>query len=120
METSFESNANRSTSAQRWQNSSASYAETASDELKNFIADIEDVVQKAANVSDEDVARVREKVLAAVSSTSSKLAVTTENVKERAKQASKYADEYVHESPWRAICIAGVLGMVTGVMAGRR
>lgn len=104
---------------QRWQ-STSSEPETLSDEVKNFIADIEDVVQRAANVTDADVARMREKVLAAVSSTSSKVAMTTEAVKERAKQASQYADEYVHESPWRAICIAGALGVFTGIMAGRR
>jgi ElaB/YqjD/DUF883 family membrane-anchored ribosome-binding protein len=98
--------------------------ETASDEFKNFVADVEDVVKKVAHVSDADVARVRAKVQAAISSTKSGIASSAADLKRQAQQAAHYADEYVHDSPWQAIgvgaALAAVLGLSIGFFAARR
>jgi ElaB protein len=97
---------------------------TASDELKNFVADVEDVVKRVANVNDNDVARMRAKVQTAISSTKDGLATSIAGVKRQAQQAAKQADTYVHESPWQAIgvtaAIAAVLGLSIGLLAARK
>jgi ElaB/YqjD/DUF883 family membrane-anchored ribosome-binding protein len=99
-------------------------AKETSAEFKNFVADVEDVVKRVANVSDADVARVREKITSALSSTKSTLANSAENVKVQAQQAAKYADEYVHDSPWQAVgigaAVAALLGLSIGILASRR
>jgi ElaB/YqjD/DUF883 family membrane-anchored ribosome-binding protein len=96
----------------------------ASAELKNFVADIEDVMKRVANVSDADVARVRAKVQAALSSTKDGIFTSAANAKKQAQQAARYADEYVHESPWQAIgigaALAAVLGLSIGLFSSRR
>jgi ElaB/YqjD/DUF883 family membrane-anchored ribosome-binding protein len=98
--------------------------DTASDEFKNFVSDIEDVVKRVANVSDADVARVREKIQSALYSTKSKLADSAATIKQQAQDAAQQADDYVHESPWQAVgigaALAAVLGVSIGYLAGRR
>ena len=49
-----------------------------------------------------------------------KLAETEAMVAERAQQAARYTDEYVHENPWRAIGVAAGIGLLLGLMIGRR
>jgi ElaB/YqjD/DUF883 family membrane-anchored ribosome-binding protein len=98
--------------------------ETASDELKNFVADVEDVLKRVTNVSDADVARVRAKIQSAIGSTKEGLFASATQIKDQAQKGAKYADEYVHESPWQAIGIgallAAAIGASIGYLAARR
>ena len=101
-----------------------SLKDTASEEFKNFVTDIEDVVKKVSNISDADVARVRDKVQAAIYSTKSGIASSAANIRAQAQQAAQYADDYVRESPWQAVgigaALAAVLGLSIGFLAARR
>ena len=38
----------------------------------------------------------------------------------RARQAAEYTDEYVHDNPWSSIGAAAALGLLIGVLLGRR
>jgi ElaB/YqjD/DUF883 family membrane-anchored ribosome-binding protein len=38
----------------------------------------------------------------------------------KTKAAAKATDEYVHESPWTAIGVAGAVGLLVGLIIGRR
>jgi ElaB/YqjD/DUF883 family membrane-anchored ribosome-binding protein len=129
METIYESgNTDSRSSKQRAKDELSSAAQaiqsTASAELKNFVADIEDVMDRVANVSDVDVARVRAKVRAALSSTKSGIVSTAAGIKDQAERAVRYTDDYVHESPWQAVgvgaAIAAALGLSIGLLASRR
>ena len=75
----------------------------ASAEIKNLIADVEDLVARIADLKDADVARVRGKVLRAVGSAKEILASRTETLRRQAKQAATTADDYVHDRPWQAV-----------------
>jgi ElaB/YqjD/DUF883 family membrane-anchored ribosome-binding protein len=99
-------------------------ADEGSAEFKNFVADIEDVVKRVANVTDNDVARVRAKIQSALTSTKDGLFSSVESAKHQAQQAAKYADDYVRESPWQALgvgaAVAAVLGLSIGLLISRR
>src|SRR5690349_18073443 len=124
METTYESGTEFRNGAKRAKSDLNAAAKETSAEFKNFVADVEDVVKRVANVSDADVARVREKITSALSSTKSGLASSAESVKLQAQQAAKYADEYVRASPWQAIgigaAVAALLGLSIGYLASRR
>jgi ElaB/YqjD/DUF883 family membrane-anchored ribosome-binding protein len=48
------------------------------------------------------------------------LADAQENLVEKGKVAAKATDEYVHENPWRSIGISAAVGLVIGLLIGRR
>ncbi len=119
METTYESGqAELRNGVKRAKSDLNSAAKETSVEFKNFVSDVEDLVKRVANVSDADVARVREKITSAISTTKSGFANSAANVKLQAQQAAKYADGYVRESPWQAIGIGAAVAVVLGVSIG--
>jgi ElaB/YqjD/DUF883 family membrane-anchored ribosome-binding protein len=92
----------------------------ASAEIKNLIADVEDLVARIADLKDADVARLRTRVLRAVDTAKSSLADSAETVRRQAQRVAATADDYVHDSPWQAVGIAALVGAVVGIIASRR
>jgi ElaB/YqjD/DUF883 family membrane-anchored ribosome-binding protein len=92
----------------------------ASSEIKNLIADVEDLMARIADLKDADVVRVRGKVQRAVESTKQSLAEGADVIRQHAQNVASTADDYVRESPWQAIGIAALVGAVVGVLAARR
>ncbi|MGE8611431.1 MAG: DUF883 family protein, partial [Achromobacter veterisilvae] len=41
-------------------------------------------------------------------------------VLERGRKAARATDDYVHDNPWQAIGIAGVTGLLLGLLISRR
>ena len=41
-------------------------------------------------------------------------------IKERTREVARVTDEYVHENPWPAIGAAAGVGLVIGLLVGRR
>ncbi|HLN48371.1 MAG TPA: DUF883 family protein [Steroidobacteraceae bacterium] len=89
-------------------------------EIKNLIADVEDLLARIANFKDEDVARLRAKIMRAVSAAKEGLAGSTDTFRSQAQQAMSGADDYVRESPWVAVGIAAAVGAVVGILVARR
>ena len=92
----------------------------ASSEIKNLIADVEDLMAKIADLKDADVARVRGKVQRAVDATKQSLADGADSIRQHAQNVASTADDYVRDSPWQAIGIAALVGAVVGILATRR
>jgi ElaB/YqjD/DUF883 family membrane-anchored ribosome-binding protein len=92
----------------------------ASSEIKNLIADVEDLMARIADLKDADVVRVRGKVQRAVDATKQSLAGGVDAVRQQAQNAVTTADDYVRESPWQAVGIAALVGAVVGILATRR
>jgi ElaB/YqjD/DUF883 family membrane-anchored ribosome-binding protein len=93
---------------------------TASGEIKNLLADVEDLMARIADLKDADVVRVRTKVQRAVNATKQSLADGADAIRQRAQNVASTADDYVRESPWQAIGIAALVGAVVGILATRR
>ena len=92
----------------------------ASSEIKNLIADVEDLMARIADLKDADVVRVRGKVQRAVDATKQSLAGGADAVRQHAQKAVSTADDYVRDSPWQAVGIAALVGAVVGILATRR
>ena len=92
----------------------------ASAEIKSLIADVEDLVARISDLKDDDVARVRNKVLRAVDTAKASLAESADSMRRQAQRVVTTADDYVHDNPWQAVGLAALVGAVVGILASRR
>ena len=89
-------------------------------DLKLVVSDAEELLRATASQAGEKVAVARERIQASLASAKVKLNDAERAAMEKAKEAAKVTDEYVHEHPWRAVGIAAGAGFVLGLLIGRR
>jgi ElaB/YqjD/DUF883 family membrane-anchored ribosome-binding protein len=89
--------------------------EAASDEMRAFLADVEDLVERVGNISDAEVARARAKVAAALSDVRRLASDSSNSLRERARLAADQAKQYMHDRPWTSIGLAAAVGLIVGV-----
>ena len=90
------------------------------EDLKAVIADAEELLALTADQAGEGAVKMRERVTARLASARERLAALQASAIERAKAAGQAADQYVHEKPWYAIGAAAAVGVVVGMLIGRR
>ena len=78
-------------------------------DLKTVVGDAEDLLKATANQSGEQIARIRARAEESV-----------RNARERMKGAGLELDEQVREHPWTAVGIAAGVGLVLGILLGRK
>jgi ElaB/YqjD/DUF883 family membrane-anchored ribosome-binding protein len=125
METTFDGNADQARAAGRRLkddiNDRVSDIKTAtSSEIKSLIADVEDLVAKIADLNDADVIKVRSKVQNAIASAKESIADSADTLRQQAQRVAGTADDFVHDSPWLAVGIAALVGVLIGLVAARR
>ena len=98
----------------------ADVRQVAAEEIRNLIADVEDLVARIADLNDADVASLRGKVMSTVGAAKDALAGGADTVKRQAQKAITGADDYVRESPWAAVGLAALVGAVVGILVARR
>lgn len=93
---------------------------SASEELGRLVADVEDLVRKVAHITQDDIARVRERVEEKLVTARECLADGSARVRASGKQLAESTDAYVHERPWTAVGVAAAVGVLIGVLSSRR
>lgn len=89
-------------------------------DMKLVIADAEELLRATANQAGEKIGVARERIQDSLHQAKVKLAEAEALVTERARQAARYTDEYVHDNPWRAIGVAAGIGLLLGLLMTRR
>jgi len=89
-------------------------------DLKNVIGDAEELLRATASQAGEKAAAAREKIQDSLHRAKVKLAEAEEVVLDQTKQAARATDEYVHEHPWKAVGIGAGVGLIIGLLIGRR
>lgn len=89
-------------------------------DVKIVISDAEELLRATANQAGEKAAAAREKVQDSLHRAKVKLAEVEDIMIDKGKQATRATDEYVHDNPWRAVGIAAGIGLVIGLLIGRR
>lgn len=89
-------------------------------DFKVVIADAEALIKATANQGGEAVANLRVKAEESVAVAKEKLAEVQDALVEKGRIAAKATDDYVHEKPWHAVGIAAGVGLVVGLLIGRR
>jgi ElaB/YqjD/DUF883 family membrane-anchored ribosome-binding protein len=89
-------------------------------DLQLVLADAEALLAATAGDASGSVAELRERVQATLSQAKSGLIDAQAQVVDRAKAAAKATDGYVHENPWKSVGVAAGVGLLVGMLIGRR
>lgn len=89
-------------------------------DFKAVVADAEALLKATAGQGGETMAAMRSKVEASLATAKAKMTDAEVALVARTKAAAKATDEYVHGHPWQAIGIAASVGVVIGLLIGRR
>jgi len=90
------------------------------DSVKESLDDAENLLREAAASTGEKAAELRESALESLRRTRLALYDAQDAVVEQGRRAVRVTDEYVHDNPWQAICLAGAAGLLLGVLIARR
>ena len=89
-------------------------------DFRLVVADAEELLRATAGQTGEKVSELRHKVQDHLTNAKLKLADAEAAVVDKAKQAGRAADDYVHENPWPSVGIAAGVGFLVGLLIGRR
>lgn len=105
-------------------NTGTEFSDVTKDQLisdfKVVVSDAEALIKATANQGGEVLTALRTKAGDSLATAKVKLADAQTAVVEKSKVAAKATDNYVHDNPWRAIGIAAGVGLVVGLLIGRR
>ncbi|MDR0457586.1 MAG: DUF883 family protein [Burkholderiaceae bacterium] len=88
--------------------------------LRRVIADAEELLAATADENSGKLVELRERVKDNLRVARDKLADAEELVCAQARRVAYAADDYVHDNPWSSIGAAAALGILIGVLLGRR
>ena len=88
--------------------------------LRRVVSDAEDLLAATAGQTDSKITELRARAKENLSMAREKLADADAVVRARARHAAAVTDEYVHDNPWSSIGAAAALGILIGVLLGRR
>lgn len=89
-------------------------------DFKTVVADAEALLKATAGQGGDAVAAVRARVEESLATAKAKMADVQAALLAKTRAAARATDEYVHVHPWQAIGIAASVGVVVGVLIGRR
>ena len=85
-------------------------------DLKNLVADAEELLKATASQAGEKVAEARQKIEQSLIEGKKALADAEKTLRQKSKEAADLADDYVRDNPWSAVGIAAGVGLVLGLL----
>lgn len=89
-------------------------------DLKAVVSDAEELLRLTASQAGEKVGELRVRMQENLVSARHKLADAEAALKEKSREVARATDDYVHEHPWRSISVAAGVGLLVGLLIGRR
>jgi len=89
-------------------------------DFKVVVADAEELLKATAGQAGDKAAALREKLQVQLTNAKHNLAEAQEKALEKAKAVGRATDDYVHDNPWRSVGVAAGIGLVIGLLIGRR
>ena len=88
--------------------------------IRSEISDAEELLSATADQVGEKMAGLRERIQRRLREAKSRLADAEVLLVDKTRAAARATDDYVHESPWTAIGVAAGIGVLVGLILGRR
>jgi ElaB/YqjD/DUF883 family membrane-anchored ribosome-binding protein len=91
-----------------------------SEELRNVVHDTEEMLKHKVQDAGEGYKTAREKLERTVKQARRELEGVEQAVIDRTKKAAKATDHYVHDHPWQSIGVGAGIGLLIGMLIGRK
>jgi len=101
-------------------NTAASTKDQLVSDLKRVISEAEQLLHATAGQAGSEVANLRSRIQESLQSARANLADAQAAVVDKAKAAGRATDDYVHDHPWKAVGVAAGVGLLLGLLIGRR
>lgn len=89
-------------------------------DFKVVVADAEELLRATASQAGDKATELRTKIQAHLADAKVRLADAEAALVDKAKQVGRVTDDYVHDNPWRSVGIAAGIGLIIGLLIGRR
>lgn len=89
-------------------------------DLKVVLSDVDALIRATANQRGAEISKVRAKTADTVTAMKTRMADAELALLNKGRQTSKMADDYVRENPWRNLGIVAGIGLLIGLLIGRR
>jgi len=90
------------------------------EDLRQVVADAEELLRATANQAGEGAATARARIQESLQVVKTRMVAAEDAVIERTREAAKVTDQYVHENPWKSVGASAVVGVVIGMLIARR
>ncbi len=90
------------------------------DDLRRVVDDAEGLMRETAGVAGERAADARARAAESLRQARERLQSVEEELMTRARAAARDTDRYVRDNPWQSIGIAAGVGLLLGLLIGRR
>ena len=93
-------------------------------DLRNVIDDAEQLLRDASLQAGDSYQDARSRLEAGLIAAKARLDAAQQSAAQRAREAGRATDQYVHAHPWQSIgisaCIGAGVGLLIGLLAGRK
>ena len=89
-------------------------------DIKFVISEAEEMLGATADQTSEKIVNLRARIQARLRDAKLRLTEAEALLVTKTKAAARATDEYVHEYPWAAVGIAAGIGLLVGLVIGRR
>ena len=89
-------------------------------DMKVVVSDAEEILRATASVAGDKMGDLRERITERLRDAKERLADAEAAVVNKTKAAARATDDYVNENPWQAVGIDAGIGLLVGIIIGRR
>lgn len=89
-------------------------------DMRTVVADAEELLKMTADEMGDSALALRERLKDRMAQAKESLVSLQAVATDKAKAAGHAADEYVHEHPWKSVAIGAGIGVIVGMLIGRR
>ncbi|HEV8389591.1 MAG TPA: hypothetical protein VGQ35_07100 [Dongiaceae bacterium] len=90
------------------------------DEFSNLVEAMEDVFSAAKEDGSEKLSELRDQAEVSLRKARARLGAVEKTAIAKARKIASDSDDYVHENPWTAIGVGAGVGLLLGLLIGRK
>jgi len=90
------------------------------DDVRAVVRDAEALLQATTSEGGERLNAVRSRTMDSLQKARDRLAAMEEGAADQVREATEAAEDYVQKNPWQAVGMAAGVGLLLGLLIGRR